>query len=68
MLTTEQIHDMTYSEITAHVFKGVPSHEAVSLTDRIGEDALFALLDHPAWDLFPNHFQDWVWADIDDRV
>lgn len=61
MTFEERIHTMTSNEIIAEIFGDAKPWEHVDMT----EDMAYAIIHHPAYDLFPRNLQDWAWSSID---
>lgn len=59
------LHNLILSEIEAIIFEDASVSEPRGLRDRLSDEEILSLVEHPCYSDWPNHFKDWVWSAID---
>ncbi len=59
------LHDMTWAEISAIVFEGASVSEHRGLRDRLSDDEVMSLLDHPCYQDWSSYTRDWIWSAVE---
>ena len=62
------LHLLTQSEINAIVFDGALIDEPRGLRDRLSDDEILSLLDHPCYQDWPSYWTDWIWSAVDQII
>lgn len=62
------LHSMTQSEINAIVFEGATTTEPRGLRDRLSDEEIMSLLEHPCYQDWPTHWTDWIWSAVDEII
>ena len=63
---THPLHDLTMRELDGRIWSGRGVAELVGLRDVFtDEEIVTGLCEHPCWDMWPTHFQSWVYSAVD---
>ena len=67
-MAKRNLHNLIWSEINAIIFECASVSEPRGLRDRLTDDEILSLLDHPCYQDWPSYTQDWIWSAVDQIV